>query len=76
MINACKTTRIYCRPNCPPGRRTKPENRVYFESRESACIAGYRPCKVCNPDEGKYSPWVARRVSQMGGRPAKSKSPM
>jgi len=51
MINGCKTTKIYCRPDCPPGRRTKPENRVRFESPEEARSAGYRACKVCKPDE-------------------------
>ncbi|HIN72519.1 MAG TPA: hypothetical protein EYM98_08065, partial [Dehalococcoidia bacterium] len=25
MFNACATTKIVCRPDCPPGRRTKPE---------------------------------------------------
>ena len=29
-INGCRTTRIYCRPDCPAGRRTKPENRVHY----------------------------------------------
>ena len=53
-INGCRTTKIYCRPGCPPGRRTKPENRVYFNSREEARQKGYRPCKVCKPDEQIY----------------------
>ena len=57
-----RTTRIYCRENCPPGRRTKPENRVYFESEVAATAAGYRPCKVCRPDvfSGAWAPKVAR----------------
>ena len=62
-VNACKTTRIYCRPNCPPGRRTKPENRVYFESLDAAMLAGYRGCKVCKPDDGEYEAWVSKKVS-------------
>lgn len=49
-LNGCRTTRIYCRPDCPAGHRTKPENRVYFRSREEARANGYRPCKVCKPD--------------------------
>ena len=58
MINACRTTRIYCRENCPPGRRTRAENRVQFESRGAAEAAGYRACKVCRPDlyEGTWTP--------------------
>ena len=50
-IGGCRTTKIYCRPGCPPGRRTKPENRVYFKSRKEARQSGYRACKVCKPDE-------------------------
>jgi O-6-methylguanine DNA methyltransferase len=50
-IPGCRTTKIYCRPDCPAGRRTKPENRVYFGSREEARADGYRACKICKPDE-------------------------
>ena len=50
-ISGCRTTKVYCRPGCPPGRRTKPENRIYFKSREEARARGYRACKVCKPDE-------------------------
>ena len=49
-LNGCRTTRIYCRPDCPAGRRTKPENRVHFPSREDAVAQGYRACKICKPD--------------------------
>jgi len=46
----CRTTRVYCRPGRPPGRRTKPENRVYSASREEAMAYDYRSCKICRPD--------------------------
>lgn len=49
-VTGCRTTSIYCRPDCPAGRRTKPENRVYFASREEAMANGYRACKICRPD--------------------------
>ena len=49
-LNGCRTTRIYCRPDCPAGRRTKPENRVHFQSRDDAIAQGYRACKICKPD--------------------------
>ncbi len=62
-INGCKTTKIYCRPNCPPGRRTKPENRVYFESFEAARDAEFRSCKVCKPGDGEYAAWVSKKES-------------
>ena len=49
-ITGCRTTKIYCLPGCPPGRRTKPENRVHFKSRDEARSKGFRACKVCKPD--------------------------
>ena len=60
IINGCKTTMIYCRPNCPPGRRTRPENRVEFASFRAAMDAGYRACKVCKPEVGVYGPWTPK----------------
>ena len=57
ITNGCTTTRIFCRPNCPPGRRTKAENRVRFASAEEAYAAGFRPCRVCKPSEGFPGPW-------------------
>jgi methylphosphotriester-DNA--protein-cysteine methyltransferase len=61
-INACRTTRIYCLANCPPGRRTKAVNRLSFASRAEAEAAGFRACKVCRPDlyEGAWQPKAAR----------------
>ncbi len=53
IINGCRTTKIYCRPGCPAGRRTKPVNRVHFNSPEEARANGYRACKICKPD-GSY----------------------
>jgi len=49
-IQGCRTTRIYCLPHCPAGRRMKPENRVQFHSSEEARACGYRACKICKPD--------------------------
>ena len=58
MLNVCRSTRIYCRENCPPGRRTLPKNRVEFKSEAEAIASGYRACKVCRPDafEGPWQP--------------------
>ena len=63
-LNGCATTRIFCRPNCPPGRRTKPENRVHFANEEDAFAAGFRPCLVCEPMEGPPGPWRPKRDRQ------------
>jgi len=50
MFQGCRTTRIYCRLDCPAGKRMKPENRLHFNSREEARSSGYRACKICKPD--------------------------
>ena len=55
-IVGCRTTRIYCRSDCPAGRHMKPENGVFFQSKEKARANGYRPCKICKPDETQTAP--------------------
>lgn len=66
VIHGCRTTKIYCRPNCPPGRRTKAENWVYFQSVEEARASGYRACKVCRPDEEPETLFLTRYNSPLG----------
>lgn len=69
ILIGCRTTKIYCRPDCPAGRHMKPENGVAFRSREEARQAGYRPCKVCRPDEPAVEPerfFWSRYVSPLG----------
>lgn len=31
------------------GKRIKEVNRIYFDTRDEAISAGYRPCQVCKP---------------------------
>jgi len=38
---------IFHRPTC--SCLPNPENRVYFDTRDEAIAAGYRPCQRCNP---------------------------
>ena len=45
---AVKTTGIFCRPTCP-ARKAKLENMEYFATTTEALLAGYHPCKRCNP---------------------------
>jgi O-6-methylguanine DNA methyltransferase len=61
-----KTTRIYCRPVCRPGRAPRPENCVPFADVASARAAGYRPCKQCRPDD----PPAPRTVVRYGTGPS------
>lgn len=46
--------KIYGRLDCKSGKRTKPENRVFFLTVQDAWDAGYRACKNCKPDRGGY----------------------
>ena len=57
-VIGCRTTSIYCLPGCPASRRTKPENRVYFDSREEAIANGYRACKICRRDGSNPKPEI------------------
>jgi AraC family transcriptional regulator of adaptative response/methylated-DNA-[protein]-cysteine methyltransferase len=40
---------VYCRPSCA-ARAARPENVSFYETREAAENAGFRPCKRCQPD--------------------------
>lgn len=53
------TTGVFCQPSCS-ARPAKPENLRFFPTVESAMLAGFRPCKRCQPTEG--IPRVARLV--------------
>ncbi len=54
FLYAVLTTGVYCRPSCP-SRRPKPENVVFFRTREAARHAGFRACKRCKPDAAPAS---------------------
>ncbi len=43
------TSKKYHRLDCRYALKIKPDNRVYFQSREEAERQGYLPCKVCSP---------------------------
>lgn len=46
-INAVRTTRIFCRPECPA--RPLPHNVEHLDGVGAALAQGYRPCKRCHP---------------------------
>ena len=50
FFTAVRTTGIYCLPTCS-ARLPKPENVRFFETKQAAEQAGYRPCKRCKPDQ-------------------------
>ena len=43
-----KTTGIFCHPTCR-ARKPKFENCEFYPTAEEALLAGYRPCKICQP---------------------------
>lgn len=49
-ITAVKTTGIYCLPGCR-ARKPKLEHVEFFATPEAVRAAGYRPCKICRPDD-------------------------
>lgn len=44
---AVKTTGIFCKPSCHA--KPKPENVLFYVSREEALKNGYHACKICKP---------------------------
>jgi competence protein ComEC len=40
---------VFHYPSCSYVKKIKPENIIWFSSRDDAIAHGYRPCKVCNP---------------------------
>ncbi|RDC56304.1 metal-binding protein [Pedobacter chinensis] len=47
---------IYGKLDCKSGKRTKPENRIFFETENEARSAGFRPCGNCL--NVKYKQWI------------------
>lgn len=46
---ASKQSNKFHYPSCTHAKKIKPENKVIFETKETALKAGYSPCKVCKP---------------------------
>ena len=52
---AVRTVGVYCRPSCK-SRTPLRQNICFFDSREAAQAAGFRPCKRCRPDLADFAP--------------------
>lgn len=48
-----KTTGVFCIPTCR-ARKPKLENVEFFTEVKDALKHGYRPCKICNPNQNAY----------------------
>lgn len=64
FFTAVKTTGVFCRPSCRPPRLPNPENVEFFGTLREATNAGYRPCKLCTPQEieGRPPEWITRLI--------------
>ncbi len=60
---AVKTTGVYCRPGCP-ARLPKRTNVRFFDTRDEAERAGFRPCKRCKPDQPSLGELHAGKIAQ------------
>src|SRR5512138_3993391 len=58
-----KTTRVFCRPNCP-SRRPRRHNVVFFDSAVEALAAGFRACKRCQPNGKTAETELAERIER------------
>ena len=60
---AVHTTGVYCRPGCP-ARLPKRTNVRFFDTRNEAERAGFRPCKRCKPDQPSLGELHAGKIAQ------------
>jgi AraC family transcriptional regulator of adaptative response/methylated-DNA-[protein]-cysteine methyltransferase len=60
---AVKTTGVYCRPGCP-ARLPKRTNVCFFDTRDEAERAGFRPCKRCKPDQASLDRVHAEKIAR------------
>ncbi|EEQ09187.1 Transcriptional regulator, AraC family [Yersinia mollaretii ATCC 43969] len=63
FVYAVKTTGIYCRPSCP-SRQAKAEHIEFFADNHAAELAGYRPCKRCQPTQLPLAQQHAEKISR------------
>lgn len=63
---AVKSTGIFCRPSFKSKEPVR-ENGMFFNCREDAIAAGFRPCKRCRPELVDYQPLtdVAKQVKNV-----------
>jgi AraC family transcriptional regulator of adaptative response/methylated-DNA-[protein]-cysteine methyltransferase len=55
FVYAVRSTGVYCRPSCP-SRRPKRQSVLFFDSADSAEVAGFRECRRCRPRAGVPRP--------------------
>ena len=72
FVTGVHTTGIFCRPTCP-AKRPRPENVSFFGTPREAVLAGYRPCRRCQPLEPVGGPqqWLAPLLEAVEADPAR-----
>ncbi|MEZ5044962.1 MAG: methylated-DNA--[protein]-cysteine S-methyltransferase [Saprospiraceae bacterium] len=67
---AVKTTGIFCRPGCT-ARTPKPENVTFYNTAHEAILHGFRPCRVCKPEEeiGRTPPYIQAILRELSDKP-------
>jgi AraC family transcriptional regulator, regulatory protein of adaptative response / methylated-DNA-[protein]-cysteine methyltransferase len=67
-----RTTGVFCRPTCG-ARKPIATNVEFFATPREALIAGYRPCKRCNPVAAIGAPpsWVGRLLAEVEKDPTR-----
>lgn len=61
---AVTSTGVYCRPSCP-SRRPRRENVIFFQRRDAAERAGFRPCLRCKPQQERVRDPQAELVEKI-----------
>jgi AraC family transcriptional regulator of adaptative response/methylated-DNA-[protein]-cysteine methyltransferase len=68
-VIAVRTTGIFCRADCPTPP-PHPTNTERFDRARDALVAGFRPCRRCQPLAGEGAPqWVRRALSAVEANP-------
>jgi len=72
FFTAVRTTGIFCRPTCP-ARKPKAQNVEFFGTTSAALLAGYRPCRRCEPMRapGGAPPWLRPLVDRVEREPTR-----
>jgi AraC family transcriptional regulator of adaptative response/methylated-DNA-[protein]-cysteine methyltransferase len=70
FFTAVRTTGIFCRPTCT-ARKPRAENVEFFGSTSDALLAGYRPCRRCEPMRavGGAPAWLRPLVERVEREP-------
>ncbi len=70
FFTAVLTTGIFCRPTCP-ARKPLSENVEFYATSRAALLAGYRPCRRCQPlrPAGESPEWLQPLIDAVDKRP-------